>query len=270
MWNILYSEWRSTVREKSAYTFLLLWIVILSLLFLMERNIPSLAGYTNTTGTMLNLILYIIPLFMLIAGSFSIANELENGKWRLLCTYPLATSSYVIGKITGQFMGQIIIFTLSFGSSVMIGLLSGSMLESGWILAIYLFSAILIFFFLVLGIAIGAFSSTRWQGLAISIAIWFLLIMMWPTAIISILNLVPYTMIAPLIKVFMFCNPAELLRIIFVIQLGGGAVFGQPYDQLLMFFQSGEALVVFFVYGAVYTVIFLLIAVWRLERRRNE
>lgn len=269
MWNIFYSEWRSTVREKSAYTFLVLWVVVLSLLFLMERNVPSLAGYTNTTGTILNLVLYIIPLFMLITGSFSIANELENGKWRLLCTYPLATSSYVIGKIAGQFIGQIIIFTLSFGSSVMIGLLSGSRFESSWILAIYLFSVILIFLFLVLGIAIGGFSSTRWQALAISIAVWFLLIMMWPTAMISILNLVPYTMIAPLIKIFLFCNPAELLRIIFVIQLGGGAVFGQSYDQLVTFMQSGTVVIVLFVYIAIYTAFFLLIAVWRLERRRN-
>ncbi|CAI8843055.1 MULTISPECIES: ABC transporter permease [Bacillus] len=270
MWNICYSEWRRTVREKSSYTFLLLWIVILSLLFLMERNVPSLVGYTNTMGTILNLILYIIPLFMLIAGSFSIANEMENGQWRLLCTYPLTTSSYVIGKIAGQFIAQIILFTLSFGSSVMIGLLSGSMFKSSWILAIYLFSIILIFFFIVLGITIGAFSLTRWQALAISIAVWFLLIMMWPTAVISILNLVPYTMIASLIKVFVFCNPAELLRIIFVIQLGGGAVFGQSYDQLVMFFQSGAVVIVLFMYSAIYTVIFLLLAVWRLERRRNQ
>ena len=45
---------------------------------------------------------------------------------------------------------------------------------------------------------------------------------MWPTLLISILNVVPYAMIAPSIKIVLFCNPAEVLRIIFVIQLGRG------------------------------------------------
>lgn len=97
MWNILYSEWRSAVRSKFVYMFLFLWINIFSLIFIMERNTPSLAGYTNVTGTMVNLILYIVPLLMLIIGAFSIAGEVENGKWRLLCTYPLKSTAYVIG-----------------------------------------------------------------------------------------------------------------------------------------------------------------------------
>ncbi|MBE7105445.1 ABC transporter permease [Bacillus cereus] len=270
MWNILYSEWRSAVRSKSAYTFLLLWITMFSLIFVMERNTPALAGYTNVTGTMVNLILYIVPLLMLIIGAFSIAGEVENGKWRLLCTYPLKSTSYVIGKTIGQFIAQTAIFSMSFGVSIIIGLLSGSNFDMFWILATYIFSVLLIFLFLLLGITIGSFSITRWQALAMSIVVWFLLIMMWPTALISILNFVPYTMIAPLIKMLLFCNPAELLRIIFVIQLGGGAIFGQAYDQLIMFLQSNAVILVLLIYGIIYTTIFLFVAGWQMERRRKK
>lgn len=106
MWNILYAEWYSAVRGKLSYTFSLLWITMFSLLFVMERKHAALAGYTNVTGTMLNLILYMIPLLMLIIEAFSIASELENGKWRLLCTYPIHTTSYIIGKTIGQFIAQ--------------------------------------------------------------------------------------------------------------------------------------------------------------------
>ncbi|WP_410984713.1 ABC transporter permease [Bacillus cereus] len=270
MWNILYSEWCSAVRNKSAYTFLLLWVTMLSLIFIMEKNISILAGYTNVTGTMINLILYIVPLFMLIIGSFSIAGEVENGKWRLLCTYPLKTSSYVIGKTVGQFVAQTAIFTMSFGTSIIIGLLSGSKFDMFWILAAYIFSLLLILLFIVLGITIGSFSTTRWRALTISIVVWFFLIMMWPTALISVLSLVPYTMIAPLIKILLFCNPAELLRIIFVIQLGGGAIFGQAYDQLVMFLQSKNVILVLIIYSLIYTIIFLFVAGRQMERRREK
>ena len=120
MWNIWRSELRMTVRQRSYYSFLILWVAVLSLLFLLQSSAPSLTGYTNTTGTVVNVALYIIPLFMLIMGAFSIANEMENGQWRLLSTYPLFTLSYVIGKIGGQFTAQLIVFTFSYGISMAI------------------------------------------------------------------------------------------------------------------------------------------------------
>ena len=176
---------------------------------------------------MVNLILYMIPLLMLIVGAFSIASELENGKWRLLCTYPIHTTSYIIGKTIGQFIAQTAIFSMGFGGSIIIGLVSGCNFDLFWVVATYIFSILLIFLFLVLGITIGSLSTTRWQALGISIGIWFLLILMWPTLLISILNVVPYAMIAPSIKIVLFCNPAEVLRIIFVIQLGAGQFLGK-------------------------------------------
>ncbi|MEI4617167.1 ABC transporter permease [Bacillus cereus] len=270
MWNILYAEWCSAVKGKFSYTFSLLWITMFSLLFVMERNNAALAGYTNVTGTMVNLILYMIPLLMLIVGAFSIASELENGKWRLLCTYPIHTTSYIIGKTIGQFIAQTAMFSMGFGGSIIIGLVSGCNFDLFWVVATYIFSILLIFLFLVLGITIGSLSTTRWQALGISIGIWFLLILMWPTLLISILNVVPYAMIAPSIKIVLFCNPAEVLRIIFVIQLGGGAIFGQAYDQLVMMFQSKAVIWILSLYCMIYTIMLLFLAGKRIERRRKK
>ena len=56
--------------------------------------------------------------------------------------------------------------------------------------------------------------------------------MIWPTALIGILGLVPYPWIAPLMKFALFVNPAEFIRVAFVLSLDGGAVFGQAYDSL--------------------------------------
>ena len=100
------------------------------------------------TATVVNIALYIIPLFMLIIGSFSIANEMENGQWRLLTTYPLFTLFYIVGKIGGQFTAQAIVFTFSYGISLGIGLIMGNGFSSDWLLSIYFFCISLIFFFL--------------------------------------------------------------------------------------------------------------------------
>ena len=40
-----------------------------------------------------------LPLFMMIIGSFSIANEMESGQWQLLCTYPVSIPAYLSWEI---------------------------------------------------------------------------------------------------------------------------------------------------------------------------
>ena len=270
MWNIWRSELRMTVRQRSYYSFLILWVAVLSLLFLLQSSAPSLTGYTNTTGTVVNIALYIIPLFMLIIGSFSIANEMENGQWRLLSTYPLFTLSYVVGKIGGQFTAQLIVFSFSFGISMAISMVMGSGFSMGWLWAIYSFSITLMFYFLVIGIAIGSFVKTRWQALSISVILWFFLIMIWPTALIGVLGQVPYTWIAPLMKVLLYLNPAEFLRVMFVLNLDAGSVFGQAYDALMDFLGSRLSIVVVVLYFIVFMVIMLLFSMGMLEWRKRR
>ena len=133
MWNIWRSELRMTVRQRSYYSLFILWVAVVSLLFLLQSSAPSLTGYTSMTATVVNIALYIIPLFMLIIGSFSIANEMENGQWRLLTSYPLSTMFYIIGKIGGQFTAQAIVFTFSYGVSLGVGLIMGSGFSSDWL-----------------------------------------------------------------------------------------------------------------------------------------
>ena len=134
-------------------------------------------------------------------------------------TYPLFTLSYIVGKIGGQFTAQAIVFTFSYGISLGIGLIMGNGFSSDWLLSIYFFCISLIFFFLIIGITVGTIVSTRWQALSISVIIWFFLIMIWPTALIGILGLVPYPWIAPLMKFALFINPAEFIRVAFVLSL---------------------------------------------------
>lgn len=270
MWNIWQSELRMTVRQRSYYSLLVLWVAVWSLLFLLQSSAPSLVGYTNITGTVVNVTLYIIPLFMLITGSFSVANEQENGQWRLLSTYPVATASYIIGKIGGQFTAQMIVFTFSYGLSLVISLVSGNSFSSEWVLAIYFFAIALIYFFIILGVTIGCTVSTRWQALSVSVIIWFFLVMIWPTALIGVLGFVPYSWIAPIMEVALFINPAEFTRITLLISLDAGAVFGQAYDSLVTFLQSPFKVVVHIAYFIVFLLITLAFSVFLLERRKRR
>ena len=267
MWKIGRFECRTTLRQRSSYSLLLVWVMIMSLIFLLQKDI-GLQGYTSMTGTIANLILYLVPLFMLIIGSFSIANELESGQWKLLSTYPLVTIKYIIGKMLGQFIAQTILFTIGYSTSILIGSWSGSIQSQNWIMLIYLFSIGLLYTFIVIGITIGSLVNSRWQALSTSIIIWFFLIMAWPTVLIAFLNQIPYPMINLILKFSLLVNPAEMLRILFVVKLGGGAVFGQSYDDLTKFLASDYSLWIVFLYLIIFSVVALVISAWRMERRK--
>lgn len=261
-------EWRSMLRQKTSYLFLLLWTFVMFLLFLLVKNAPTVSSYTNITGAAVNILLYLLPLFMLIVGSFTIATEKENGQWLLLTTYPISAFSYLTGKLLGQIYAQTILFTLSFGVSLGMALMFQISLIMKWILLVYLFSLLLQSIFLVLGIVVGSFTYGRWQALLISVAIWFLLIMIWPTVLISLLNLIPYTMISPIFHVLLFLNPAELLRVFFVVQMGGASIFGQVYDVLVTFLKKDAAVIILILYLIGLSTSFLLFSSWIMERRK--
>ncbi|MGM0901086.1 MAG: ABC transporter permease subunit [Bacillota bacterium] len=188
----------------------------------------------------------------------------------MLSTYPLSSLSYIVGKIGGQFTAQLIVFTLSYGISLAVGLLSSNRFSSDWLLSIYFFSITLLFFFLVIGIVVGCMVSSRWQALSISVSIWFFLIMIWPTALIALLGLVPYPWIAPLMEFALFANPAEFIRVSFVLSLDAGAVFGQAYDSLMKFLACPSGVLIKTIYFIGFMTLMLLVSMSMLEWRKRR
>ena len=60
--------------------------------------LPETNGFTRQTASLLNILLFLLPLFMLTIGSMNIASDKESGWLGLLRTYPLKMSSYVVTK----------------------------------------------------------------------------------------------------------------------------------------------------------------------------
>lgn len=270
MKNLWFSEWKTMMRQRSYYTLLIFWVVIFSLLFLLERNNQSISGFTNITGTIVNIILYLLPLFMMIIGSFSITTEMENGQWQLLATYPVSISSYLFGKFAGLFTAQAVVFTFSFGLSMLIGLLAGIQIDLKWLIGIYIFSILLIVIFLMFGIFLGALVHTRWKALVATVALWFFIIMIWPTALIAILGLLPYPMIETMMKIAMILNPAEFLRIFLIIQWDGGSILGESYDSIVQLYQSHIGWLILIGYLAIYVLILFALSILNLRETRMK
>lgn len=239
-------EIRLGFRNSWTYSFLILLTIFTIAILLIQTGVSNTDGYTDVTGAMMNVTLYLLPLITLLLGGISTVTEKEDGNWELLSTYALSTSSFLFGKWIGLSIILLTIITFSFGIAGLITVIFGSGLSISSLLFFWTFSSILALVFLGISIFIGAITNNRWQTLIGAIGVWFLTIIIWPTLLISILSFVPYQWIKPILEASTLFNPAELIRIFAMIKLGAGSVFGSEYDQWVTW-MSGSLGSIFFV-----------------------
>lgn len=257
------------LRNPWAYSFLVLFAgFTLAIVLIQSRS--GLEGYTHGTGSLLNLILYLLPLMTLLLGSFAVTVEKEEGGWRLLSVYSLSGFQLLLGKYAGLCLVMFAVVGAGFGLS---GLLSGVFGQnlSLYTLAFFYFSSLaLVFIFLGVAVLAGALARNRWHALTISVGIWFVLVLAWPTLLIAVLGFLPYPAIKPALQVLSFLNPAELVRIFMVTRMGGGSSFGPEYVQWIRWMQGTGGLLGFAGAGLSWIAASLLAGTLIWERRRYE
>lgn len=271
VWIIAKREMKLGYRNPWAYSFLGLFSVFsLALVLIQSNRAVGLAAYTHATGTMMNLILYLLPMMTLLLGSFSVTAEKEDGSWRLLSTYALSSTAYMAGKYLGLVAVLVSILAVGFGLFGLAGAWLGQAVTLPDLLTFFWFSAAILLLYLGMALFIGALARNRWQALTIGVGVWFVTVLAWPTLLIAFLNLLPYSAVKPVLTVLTFCNPAELIRLFTVIQLGAGSVLGPEYVQWVQRASGERGVLSLAAFGLLWLISFHLLAVWAWERGRNR
>lgn len=263
MFTVFKRELKLGFRNSWTYSFLILFTIFTGAILLLHSSVASIEGYTNMTGTIMNMTFYLLPLITLLLGSFSITAEKEDGHWGLLATYPLSSTSFLFGKWLGLALILIVIIFFSFGISGMLISLVGQPMGTNTFIFFIVFSILLAITFLSISFLIGALSKNRWQALIGAISVWFVTIVIWPLLMISLLTQLPsYKLVQPTLQVLTIINPAELIRVFSMMRLGAGSAFGADYDSLITWSMNQSGLMIFFFMIIVYVIITLLISSW--------
>ncbi|MGZ9585406.1 ABC transporter permease [Paenibacillus marinisediminis] len=254
-------------RNPWSYSFMALFSLFsLSLLFINAQQ--TIEGYTNITGTMLNFILYLLPLMTLLIGSFSLTAEKEEGSWQLLSTYPISTLSFILGKYAGLLVVLLTIIAFGYGLTGMVGVLFGNGFDTATFVQFAVFSTGLVVLYLAIALGIGTLAANRWQALTIGVAVWFFTVIGWPTLLIAILGIIPYLWIKPVLIALTFLNPAELVRIFVVVKLGGGSILGPEYYKWVQWIYVPDGTFYFIVISFIWVAIAVGTAYFFWERGR--
>jgi|SRR5690625_523485 len=233
-------------RNVWTYSFLILLSIFTITIFLLQSGIATTQAYTDMTGTVMNMTLYLLPLITLLLGGFSATGEKEDGQWGLLSTYPISAYTFLWGKWIGLSVILLTMLLFSFGIAGVITILFGQNVSGSTLIFFWLFSSILALVYLSIALFIGSLAKNRWQSLIGGIGIWFLTILIWPLLMISTLTQLPsYNLVQPTLEVFTLLNPAEFIRIFSIMRMGAGSAFGATYDQWITWANSSFGLLIF-------------------------
>lgn len=204
-------------------------------------------GFARTSASLLNIVLYIMPLVALVMGTLSFTSEKSAGE--LLFAQPVTRTEVLVGKFAGLFASILTSTVMGFGlAGVIIAMAAGS--EGSFRYpALVGFSLWLALIFLSLSALISAAFRQKSRAFGVALFVWFFFVLFYDLMVIGGTFLFRERTANTLIFGSLFGNPVDMVRVASLMTLNGKDVFGAGGAVLLRFL-GGERLSTVFLLAA--------------------
>jgi len=232
---------------------------------LLTAGSSGIQGFTRTTASLLNLVLYLVPLVALVMSTLSFSGE--KGTTELLFSQPVERNEILLGKIAGLFACMAAATCAGFGSAgAVIAARAGSEGSTRYAMFVGL-SLLLTLVFLSLGSMTAILFDNKTKALGSALFLWFFFVLFYDLLAIGLTFLFKERTANLFIFVSLFGNPVDLTRVSGLINLGGTTVLGAAGAGLMKFL-GGKAIGNFALVLSLagWIVAPLLVASYRLRR----
>ena len=254
------------------------WTVIFAVLFgvlvlgisyfgLVTAGTTGFQGFTRTTASLLNLVLYIVPLVALSMGCLSFASE--SGSGELLFSQPVTRSEILLGKLAGLSFSIATATILGFGmAGVVIAMKAGSTGASRYP-ALVALSLLLAIAFLSISALISTACHRRSQSFGVALFAWFFFVLFYDLLIIGVTFLLKERIANQFILASLFGNPVGMVRVAGLMSLDGKEIFGAAGAALARSLGGELASIGLLVTGLLVWVTLPVVIAQRLLRRQD-
>lgn len=261
-------ELRSALRSRWILAYAVIFAVLtlaISYFGLSVIEFTGFQGFQRTTASLLNLVLYIVPLvsMLMAAQSFSV----DGGATDQLFTEPVLRSEILLGKLAGLVCANVIATLFGFGLTGLLiahqvgtaGLAGYLVLLACAVLTGMVFSALAV----LLAVHLGRGSRTY----AAALIAWFLLVLIFDLLIIGLSFILPERIANRVAFAGVFVNPVDSARIATLLAISGKEMFGIAGAQLLRSL-GGATNAIALLVGAMlaWTALLTSGALWKLNR----
>lgn len=265
MMNILVLESKQLVRSKWLQIVTALFVIVFTaILMIQQLALPNAEGFTRQSAALLNILLFLLPLFMLTIGAMSIAADIESGWFYLLKTYPMKTGLYVFVKWASQFLVFSGIAVLAMSIALLLGSFFGGVSISK---PFILVTILLIFLFTSFSVFVGSLAKNRLHALAIGLGVWSLLSLVLSYVIMAVGTLIAEHLLKDVIVLHIHINPLEWIRFSYFLLADQTAVLGPAFYDIVTFYHSTIGMLYFSLFSMLWVLCPLLLATYILKKR---
>ncbi|KOY81660.1 ABC transporter permease [Lysinibacillus macroides] len=240
-------------------------VLFVAILMLQQLNMDA-GGFDRFQASLLNLLLFLFPLFILTIGAMSIAADIESGWYQLIRSYPVSITHYLGAKYVA--LVAIFLFALVTTEAVILiigAFFGGVHIDSQFIVL----TAVIIVIFSAISVMIGTFSIHRLQALGFSLGLWAVFTLLSNYIVMAIGTIIPKHIYENVIYTHVHINIIEWLRYVYLIQIEQTGILGKSFYYLTQFYET--SLGIGFIIGitGLWWIIPLCLAYLKLKRKER-
>lgn len=190
-------------------------------------------GFTRTSASLLNLVLYLVPMVALTMSAVSFTGE--RGASELLFSQPVTRAQILTGKICGLFAAVAAATCFGFGvAGCVIAANAGA--EGAMAFLVFAgFALLLALIFLVIGALVATSCGSKAQAFGYALFVWFFFVLLYDLLVIGVTFVLKEHTANRFIFISLFGNPVDMARIGSLMALGDPSIFGAAGAALVKF-----------------------------------
>ena len=242
-------------------------VVFTAILMIQHMALPETSGFTRQTASLINILLFLLPLFMLTIGSMNIASDKETGWLGLLRTYPLTMGQYVMTKYISLCFVFAGIIMFVFAVALFVGSFFGGVKLPLFAIGI---TALMLILFNGVSILVGSMAKSRLHALAMGLGVWSVVTLLFSYIVMAIGTVTSENFLQKLVVATIHLNPLEWVRFGYFVFSKQTAVLGPAFYDILKFYSSAPGFIFFVLISILWVVGTLLAATITLKMRGKK
>ena len=261
-------EFRQALESRWLFGFTaLLTALVLGLSFfgMAQSREVGFQGFARVTLSLMNLVLFIVPLTGLMLGVTSVTGG--SGALPLLLAQPVSRREVLAGKLLGLGTALTVAQLVGFGGGGVVVALSAGADQVRGFAALTGLSIALGWLMVSTSLMIAVLRPDRLQAMSTALFLWLLLVVAYDLAVLGATTLLGGLPLQRVLVPALLLNPVDIARVLTTLAVGSGALFGPTSAVLMKLSGTTLGIGIGLLVLLVETVVPAAIAMWVFQRR---
>jgi Cu-processing system permease protein len=270
IYHIARQELVINIRNKWTVIFAVVFgilVVSISYIGIRTEGFSGMQDFTRTSASLLNLVLYIVPLVALTMGTLSFTGD--KGSAELLFSQPLSRAEVLIGKWLGVFFSIALSTLIGFSLAGIIVVTANGLEGLGRYVWFVLLSLSLSLVFLSVSVLVATTSKRKSRAFGIALSLWFFFVLFYDLLSLGGSLMFKGQSANMFLFLSLFGNPVDMVRVATLILLDNVTIFGVAGAAMMRFLGGAIASIALLVAGLLTWMCAPLLVSTRLIRQQD-